>query len=1246
MEGESGDLDIRLLGPIEVLSGGEPVDLPDGRARSLLVVLALQVGRVVTTERLIDELWGEQPPATARTVVQGFVSRLRRVLQPDRAKGSTGSIVETVGAGYRLARAPETVDVNRFRQLLDDARSLTGEKRVSTLESALGIWRGPALADVEYEPFAQRAITALDELRISANEDLVDAKLHLGRHAELIPQLEELVVANPYRERLRCQLMLAMYRAGRQADALEAYERARLTLLEELGLDPSPALQELEEQILKQDPALDETAVPTAATTGEREEAPGWLSRERKAVTAVFVDLSPVDVDPDPEAGRLTRSNSLENVANVIRTHGGRIEPSVGDVVVGLFGLPVAHEDDPLRAVRAALAARDEVLNRTDALAGFRAGLETGEILTDGEHRSGVETSGPAVTVAARLQQAARQTDVLIGPATMRLVHGSAVVAPVGDSQLVAWRLLEVNPDATFLPRHLHAPMVGRTRELTHLRTAFSSAVRRGEASRLTVIGEAGIGKSRLSRAFTQSISGRAGIAETACPAVRASDTFSPLNDILVQAAGPGGWPDLAALLGQETGLRDQVAGAIGVDPLASQSAELFVAVRRAFELLTTEQALAVVLDDVHWAEPTLLDLIEYLTENLEASVLFLCLARPELLEEHPIWATESERSELLHLEPLDTEDLDEVIVEQADVDVPPDTRRKITEAAQGNPLFAEQLLSAIQNDETDTVPASLRGLLAMRIDQLGPGERDLLRSAAVAGDDLTVKALETLVPDRARPYLRRHLETLERRRFMRRSDTGALRFSHGLIREAAYQTLTFHDRARLHLRFADWLEARDTYQPSQSDVVVGFHLEQAVMNRRKSGLDDPQDGLAARAGERLADAGAHAYKRWDMPAAERLLARALTLLPSDHPRLSGTTQQLAEVSLPLGHHVKAQELLHEIASRPDVDPAVRWSARVERARSLCQTGPDPVTHEEISGLAREAFDFFDNVEDDAGRAQAIFLLGQLDHFAGRMDDAAAAGRRSMFYADRANAQREKLSSRYLAVAGLIDGPTPVEECIHEAEPLALVDGAEHPIVMFEIARLHAMAERFDEARSLTERARQLLVERFRIRRLLMFEELSRSAVATLATDFAVAERANRAALRQARDGGERWMIAEIAARLSLIYATQDRLQKARNLASESSRAAPTESVVAQALSRMAMARTLPRAEADEAITMAEAAVHSVPDEIPNLRADLLVELAGLARASGRTTVARDHTAHALNLYERKGNLAAAHNLR
>jgi len=241
-------LEFRILGPLEVVRDGQAVPLSGQKQRALLAALIVRANEVVSTDRLIDDVWGEDPPRTAATSLQNFVSQLRKTLGPD--------VLATRAPGYTLRVAADSVDASVFERAVTDARVATPEERVERLETATALWRGPPLAEFAYAPFAQGEIRRLEELRLAAVEDRVDAQLELGRHHDVVAELENLVRRNPLRERLRGQLMIALYRAGRQAEALKAYQDARVALLDGLGIDPSPSLQQLHGAILRQDDAL------------------------------------------------------------------------------------------------------------------------------------------------------------------------------------------------------------------------------------------------------------------------------------------------------------------------------------------------------------------------------------------------------------------------------------------------------------------------------------------------------------------------------------------------------------------------------------------------------------------------------------------------------------------------------------------------------------------------------------------------------------------------------------------------------------------------------------------------------------------------------------------------------------------------------------------------------------------------------------------------------------------------------
>ncbi|HMG31949.1 MAG TPA: BTAD domain-containing putative transcriptional regulator, partial [Jiangellaceae bacterium] len=433
-------MEIRLLGPLEVVDGGRVVRLPAGRARALLALLALHAPDVVPTGRIIDELWGESPPATVAKALQNLVSMLRKSLEPYRQTGEPANLLRTTPVGYLLFVSPTAVDAHLFRRRYDEAHTVPAAHRADALHAALELWRGDALADFAYEPFAQRHIAALQELRMTALEERVEADLARGRAGELVAELGAVIAQHPFRERLRGCLMVALYRAGRQNDALEVFQETRRTLVEEFGIEPSARLRDLEAAILRQDPALDADVSPRVVD-GE-----SWFRQERRQVTVVMVGLGISSDDGhvlDPEAARRVVDRSLEAAVCVLRRHGASVEALAGDAVLGLFGFPKAHEDDPLRAVRAASEVCDAV--REAGVADHHGlhervsiGVESGEVVVGPAGGGHSTASGDVVNVAVALGRHAAAGDVLVGEATRRLVGGSVALTPVEQDDLVA----------------------------------------------------------------------------------------------------------------------------------------------------------------------------------------------------------------------------------------------------------------------------------------------------------------------------------------------------------------------------------------------------------------------------------------------------------------------------------------------------------------------------------------------------------------------------------------------------------------------------------------------------------------------------------------------------------------------------------------------------------------------------------------------------------------------------------------
>jgi class 3 adenylate cyclase len=417
-------LEFRILGPLEVRDGDRPIQLGGRNRRALVAILALHANELVSTERLIDDLYGETPPKTATQSLHNAVSQLRRLLGRE--------VVETHPAGYVLRVEPDALDLTRFESLVTRAREKTGRERAELLREALALWRGDPLADFADEQFAQTEIRRLEEARLAAVEERIDADLALARHADVVGELEALVAHNPLRERLRRQLMLALYRSGRQADSLAAYQDARRTLVDELGLEPSEELQELERAILRQDAAL-RVAPPEPPPAPH---APG----RRKTVTVLFCDLvesTALGEQLDPEVLHGVLSRYFEAMLAVLERHGGTVEKFIGDAIAAVFGVPVVHEDDALRAVRAAVEMRAalETLNEDlERELGVRlrahTGVNTGEVFT-GASATGSLAAGDPGNVAARLQEAARAGEIVIGDSTYQLVRDTVDAEPL-----------------------------------------------------------------------------------------------------------------------------------------------------------------------------------------------------------------------------------------------------------------------------------------------------------------------------------------------------------------------------------------------------------------------------------------------------------------------------------------------------------------------------------------------------------------------------------------------------------------------------------------------------------------------------------------------------------------------------------------------------------------------------------------------------------------------------------------------
>src|SRR5436190_17183269 len=435
-------MEFRILGPLEVVESGRKIELGRRRLRALLAFLLLHANEPISSDRLIDEVWGPDPPKTAGASLQNYVSRLRKAIGADA--------VVSQPPGYVLRVDPERFDLARFKRLSAEGRGAPeARERAEKLRAALALWRGPALDDLAFEPFARDEVGRLEEERLAALEDCVDAELELGHAGALVGELEELVDQEPLRERFHAQLMRALYRSGRQADALAAFQAAREVLTEELGLEPGEELRALQQAILRQDPSLGPADQPSSDRAADR--------RTVSVLVCDLVDATELAARLDAEAYRALRSRYFELVRDPVERHGGTLERSLGDAALAVFGLPDLHEDDALRAVRAGFEAQ-AALRAAEIAAGV--GISTGEVHVLPASGEPLHMGAPA-SAAAELEARAPAGGVLVSNETFALVRDALRAEPVEE----AWLVSDVVPGAPAIARRLDAPLVGRTEE-------------------------------------------------------------------------------------------------------------------------------------------------------------------------------------------------------------------------------------------------------------------------------------------------------------------------------------------------------------------------------------------------------------------------------------------------------------------------------------------------------------------------------------------------------------------------------------------------------------------------------------------------------------------------------------------------------------------------------------------------------------------------------------------------------------
>jgi DNA-binding SARP family transcriptional activator/Flp pilus assembly protein TadD len=1244
-------MQVRILGPFHLEDGGRRIALSGARQRAVLASLVLHANEVVPSGQLLVELWGDDAPASAANALQAAVSRLRRVLPMGR--------LVTTASGYLLRVFPAELDAAQFEQLLFEGRDAlaagAAAQAVQLLNQAIALWRGPPLTDFRYEPFAQAEIARLDELHLAAQEERYDANLALGSAGALTAELGQMVTSHPLRERLRGQLMLALYRSGRQAEALEAYRQFRGTLLEELGLEPSSALRELQAAILRHDPVL----TPGSKVSG--------VPQARRPVTVLCIALQ---IAPgsgatlDPEAHGVVNEQLVAGLDAVLGRHGGQLAASDSEHLMGVFGVATVHEDDALRAARASLEARDAlaepgVLPRHyGARLEYRFGVATGEALVGGPGPLGF--AGDVGARAVMLAEAARAGEILIGPQTQRLAAGAIETSRTGPDRFL---LLSVQPGLRPLAVRLDAPLVGRAEEIRRLEEAYARAVRDGGTVTVTVTGEAGLGKTRLVQEFAGGLSHEAHVLTGRCLSYGEGITFWPLRELVRQACSgddtPGRIMELLAGEADAAAVAEQLHHAFGSGRQGrTAAAETFWAARRFLEALARSRPVIVVFEDLHWAEPTFLDLVESLALTPgKSAIVVVCLTRPELLDQRPAWAAEAGTAVSIQLAPLADGSaaalLDSLAAGHA---IAPSTRARLIDTAGGNPLYLEQLAVSLSeqagSDSRPVLPPTIQALLTARLQRLGPAASSVLARAAVVGRDFGEREVSGLLPAEAREPLRRNLQTLVAKGLVQPgpgpSPDEAYSFRHILIQEAAYRSIPKSLRADLHSRYADWLEGIvDEPLPARSEI-LGHHLEQSVRYRTELWPASPESAaLAQRAAGHLETAGYAAHDRGDDLAAVNLLDRAAALLPADAPVLGRLQTSLGTALIEAGQFERASTAFDE-AQRITVvsaDERQHAHARVETLLLRLRMSPDEAEMEiaqALPGLRRE----FMASQDDLGICRVLQLEAALHWNHARSGAAEYAWLRAADYARKVNDRRQLADIVSWLASAALWGPTSASEGMQRCKDY-LEEIGNHPIgraeILLNLAGLYAMQDDFAAAQETLGQAKSLLETLGPT----MTAAITQPAalIAMLAGDPATAERYLQLEFDSFAQMGEQRFLVTTAGILARAIAAQgpDRYGEALGLIAISQEAAD-EDVSALAIGRSVHARILAdqgRYSEAEELARSAAALSSRTDLLSEC-ADIVLELSYVLAAAGRPAEARSAATQALELYQRKGNLPGA----
>ncbi len=1009
----------------------------------------------------------------------------------------------------------------------------------------------------------------------------------------------------------------------------------------------------------------------------------------RKTVTVVFSDVTgstALGERLDPESLRRVMGRYFDEMQAVVEAHEGTVEKFIGDAVMAVFGIPVLHEDDAVRAVRAAaemrarLAGLNEELERDWGVTiAVRTGVNTGEVVA-GDASSGQRfATGDAVNVAKRLEEAAPANEILLGETTHRLVRDAVEVEPVeplevkGKGEPVStYRLLSIEPGAEGRARRLDSPMVGRERERALLERAYERAAGERGCHLFTVLGTAGVGKSRLLAEFLKGLGDSATVVGGRCLPYGEGITFWPLFEVLRKLYGDELVSAIEArLAGDENAelIASRVGAAVGLAESGSATEETFWAVRKLLEAQARDQPLVLVFDDLQWGQPTFLDLLEHVADwSRDAPILLICLARPEFLDDRPGWGGGKFNATSVLLERLSDEDSAELVHNLlGQAGLADDVRGRITDSAEGNPLFVEEMLAMLIDDgllqrsngdwvpagdfQSVAVPPTIQALLAARLDRLGSNERAVIERASVEGKVFHLGGVVELSAAEARAGVGAHLQTLVRKELVRPDSADlpgedAFRFRHLLIRDAAYDGMPKELRADLHERFAAWLEGVTRNRRVEYEEILGYHLEQAYGYRAElAPVDDAVRELGIRTAGHLESAGRRALVRGDRPATTNLLSRAQALLPPGDTHLPGLLVELGAALQEQGELENADRLYAEAADAAQRlgNRALELRAKLERA--FLRTLVDPNAGESFHQLTESAIPELERLGDEQILSVAWRMVAHADLVALRGAEMEQALGRSIEHARRAGDRRGELEGLGWLIRLQWFGPSPVEVGIGLCER-ALTETEDEPgvasIAMQVLGLLYGLRGEFDRGRELLGQARSTQIE--------LGMEIARAAGTTmmlaslerLAGDYKAAETALRPAIEVLRQAGEKGYYSTLLGYLAYIVYAQGEYDEAEELARQADEAGGADDIETQRLSHGVRATVLARrGETAEAERLVRAAVELLaPTDALISQAESMMDLVEVLELADRPDEASAAAREAARLYAAKGATA------